>query len=94
MVKGSKYVMDVPQELVSTVVSFLSARFGSYETKKRGSKEVVWEGNADGQIFVRGLPAPVIDRAALLTEGILLGLSGRGFDIEAEAEAEADADEV
>lgn len=94
MVKGSKYVMDVPAHLVGTVVSFLSARFGNYETEKRGVKEVVWEGNLDGQVFVRGLPAPVIEQAALLTEGILLGLSGRGFDIDPAADEEENTEEV
>jgi len=82
MVEGMISLVQVPAEIAGTVVRFLSNKYPSRETKKRGYKEVVFASNAIGEVFVKGLPAPLRKEASLLVEGVLLGLSGKGFSIE------------
>ncbi len=92
MVEGAKNFMVVPVELVESVMAYLTARFPNWETKKRGVKEVIWASNALGEISCKGLPAPILASTREYVRGVIDGLSGVGFRLEAENDADADTD--
>jgi len=90
MVEGAKSFMQVPVELVSDVLAYLTARFPNWETKKRGVKPVVWTANALGEISVKGLPAPVMEKNREYVRGVIDGLTGVGFRADEDTDAEAE----
>lgn len=93
MVEGAKSFMQVPVELVQDVLAYLTSRFPSWETEKRGAKPVIWTANALGEISVKGLPAPVMEKNREYVRGVIDGLTGVGFRAEGDADADA-ADEA
>jgi len=88
MTEGMVGLVQVPTEYAEAVVNFLSARYPGRTLNKRGFKPTVFASNAIGEISCKGLPAPERELAKVLVEGILLGLSGKGFSVENPSEAE------